>query len=332
MSAAYARRFEAVFLCTHPKGPKLSYSAAARYMQKSVEFVRKWVHRYKATKNVDNFEGRGKKWRTTTRQDRIVVQMFKKNPSLSLRHACKILEKKGIKISMATINKRLEESEIKLQSTLLKPLLSERHVENRFAWAQQNVHRNWENIIFTDESSFWAWIPQKRAWSMKGHPMLQRTVKHPIKVHVWGCFCSLGFGNLYLFTDTLDAKLMLKIYEKCLLKSAKVWFGEDNTSWMLQEDNDPKHRSRLCRDWKAENGINVLEWPSQSLDANPIENVWAIMKIKLRGKTMCILKQLSRQIRKIWRSLPREYAENLVKSMPRRCEAILQNNGDFTQY
>jgi len=45
MSAAYAScctKYEAVFLCTHPKGPKMSFSAAARYMKKSKDFVMKW--------------------------------------------------------------------------------------------------------------------------------------------------------------------------------------------------------------------------------------------------------------------------------------------------
>jgi len=66
-----------------------------------------------------------------------------------------------------------------------------------------------------------------------------------------------------------------------------------NENWLLQENNDPKHRS-LCTAWKQEN--DVLDWPSQSPDANPIENVWALMKFKLRGKKIWTVKQLFRQI------------------------------------
>ncbi|EFN89281.1 Transposable element Tcb2 transposase, partial [Harpegnathos saltator] len=54
--------------------------------------------------------------------------------------------------------------------------------------------------------------------------------------------------------------------------------------WILQEDNDPKHRSKFCTEWKEQSDIVTLDWPSQSLDANPIENVWAYLKHKLRGK------------------------------------------------
>ena len=40
MSSVYAKRFEAVFLCTHPKGPLMSYTAAAKYIKKSKSFVK----------------------------------------------------------------------------------------------------------------------------------------------------------------------------------------------------------------------------------------------------------------------------------------------------
>lgn len=75
-----------------------------------------------------------------------------------------------------------------------------------------------------------------------------------------------------------------------------------------------------------------MDWLSESRDANPIENVWGIMKAKFRGKPIYNLKQLSRVIRKIWRSLSTDYAEKLVESMLRRCQAILDNGGDFTVY
>lgn len=53
MSVAYASCFEALFLCTHPKGAKMPYSDASRYMEKSERFVRKWVKCFDETKSVD---------------------------------------------------------------------------------------------------------------------------------------------------------------------------------------------------------------------------------------------------------------------------------------
>ena len=138
--------------------------------------------------------------------------------------------------------------------------------------------------------------------------------------------------RLFLFTGNLNAEKMCTIYQKYLLKSAEKLYGSDRRSWVLQEDNDPKHRSKLCRAWKDENNVTAMEWPAMSPDANPIENVWSYMKMKLKGKPVYTVKQLSFQIKKIWRSLPKEYVENLVESMEKRCHAIISNGGDWTKY
>ena len=121
---------------------------------------------------------------------------------------------------------------------------------------------------------------------------------------------------------------MLQIYEHGLLRSAEKMFGANNKDWILQVDNGPKHRSHLCTSWKVENGITTLDWPSQSSDANPIENVWSVVKRKLAGRRAFTLKQLSRRIKEVWSSLPTEYAEKLVESMPRRCTVVPKNKNE----
>ncbi|KOX67448.1 hypothetical protein WN51_10322, partial [Melipona quadrifasciata] len=68
---------------------------------------------------------------------------------------------------------------------------------------------------------------------------------------------------------------------------------------VLQEDNDPEYRNRLCTEWKTRNGIRVLDWLFQSPDGNLIENVWSIMKYKLREKCILSLKALVWRVREI---------------------------------
>lgn len=135
-----------------------------------------------------------------------------------------------------------------------------------------------------------------------------------------------------MFTGILNAERMRKLYQSTLLPTAKKFFGNDNSNWLLLEDNDPKHKSRLCNAWKAEKGIEQMNWPPQSPDCNPIENVWSIIKERLKGKQFRNLKQLSSFITRQWNSFSPEIAKNLSQSMPSRCARVIEKNGEWIKY
>ena len=49
-------------------------------------------------------------------------------------------------------------------------------------------------------------------------------------------------------------------------------------------DNDPKHTSKVVAKWLKDNKVKLLEWPSQSPDLYPIENLWAELKKCVRAR------------------------------------------------
>jgi len=75
-----------------------------------------------------------------------------------------------------------------------------------------------------------------------------------------------------------------------------------------------------------------MTWPAQSPDLNPIENVWAVMKINVARKKCRDLKGLCKAIRGEWKRLKIEYAQVLVNSMPTRIHEVEKRKGDFILY
>ena len=45
-------------------------------------------------------------------------------------------------------------------------------------------------------------------------------------------------------------------------------------SVILKFYNYLKHRSLKALEFYKENNIQIIDWPSNSLDLNPIENIW----------------------------------------------------------
>ncbi|KAF7653083.1 hypothetical protein LDENG_00087570, partial [Lucifuga dentata] len=84
------------------------------------------------------------------------------------------------------------------------------------------------------------------------------------------------------------------------------------TKWILQQDNDPKHSSKLTVEWLQKKRIKVLPWPSQSPDLNPIEMLWRDLKAAVHQRKPSNLTQLKQYCVEEWAKISLSQCEKLI--------------------
>ena len=128
----------------------------------------------------------------------------------------------------------------------------------------------------------------------------------------------------------MDKQVYHGILQRKMFPSAKMLFG--NNHWIFMQDNDPKHKAEMNMRYLENKNVNVLEWPAQSPDLNPIENLWMTLALKTKERKCRNEDELFRTLQNAWNELEKNTLEKLVSSMPNRCLMVINDNGLPTKY
>ncbi len=115
----------------------------------------------------------------------------------------------------------------------------------------------------------------------------------------------------------------------CTVRAMALKMGR---GWVFQHDNDPKHTAKATKEWLKKKHIKVLEWPSQSTDLNPIENLWSELKVRAAKRQPRNLNDLERICEEEWDKIPPEMCANLVANYKERLTSVIANKGFATKY
>ena len=326
---------------------KLNYSCLkiCKILHTSRMLTWKWM-------NYKKFEGKGcrvSKFNDEQKEylcNKVKGKIVGKDGSSSRRLTKDFFEKYHKKISHSTVNNILNNGLTKPLKVINTFHLTKLHEEKRLKFAEYIINNNinTNNIFFTDEcrvvlypklnshNNFIRYDKEER--ENRWNPDIQKkraneTPKFEKSIMIAGGICKYGLSNLVFCSGTqnnFSYKQFLLFMKNDMEKMEKE--HNLNEKLIFQQDNAACHTSRESR--AAIDilfGDNTLEWPPNSPDLSPIENVWAILKEKLSKRDIKNFDDLRENIMDIWIKFPVSLCEKLCSNFTDKIRYVKEYKG-----
>lgn len=202
-----------------------------------------------------------------------------------------------------------------------------KNATKRVKFAESALANQWDfkDVLFTDECTVILDRHAKRCFRRVTDAFitLKPKVKHPLQVHIWAGISWHGASRICIFDGhvRMDRFLFCKILSNNFLPFSADMEARVGIKPVLQMDNDPKHTSRYAKKWLGKHKVEVMTWPAESPDLNPIELVWHQLKTYIREKKPSSKDELIETIKKFWNKHMdldqcRRYVAHIHKVLP----------------
>lgn len=308
-----------------------SYRQIAKATNMSLTQVAKFLQK-KTFRNVK--EARGRK-SILTRREKCLIKRLAKH---KLMNSTEIKETIGTSASARTIRRCLKKDHGLVYSKhASKPVLTKSHKETRVLWATKyiDLSSKWNDVIFSDEKKFNLDGPDgvRKFWCDRSidKKTFSKRQNGGGAVMVWAAFSASGKTSLAILNGRQTAASYISTLQANLLPFIELQFGE---SAIFQQDNCPIHTATSTKSWLQAQGINLMDWPSNSPDLNPMENLWGLLvqSVYKNGRQFESRDSLIKCITKCWNDISENVLQSLVSSMKMRCVKIVANKGAFLKY
>jgi hypothetical protein len=268
--------------------------------------------------------GRPKSW--DDRFERRVLRQARINPKMSYREMQDAL---NTILSFDTLYRILKSNGIINWLAKKRPYLTEAAAKMRHRWCIHHANwsvEQWATIIWSDECSVERGAGKRMEWVFRtpaqnwDKEMIQTYHNgKDISIMVWGAIWIGGRSELFIMERDEESKRggysarsYLQVLEDQL---PTIW----SSGMTFMRDNASIHNAHVAKDWFANNGIPVMDWPP---DLNPIEMVWGWLKDWITtnhpelidmGDNEDAYQALYAAIKEGWESIPQEKIDNLIK-------------------
>ncbi|KAK7110266.1 hypothetical protein V1264_014168 [Littorina saxatilis] len=321
--------------------------AVAATFQCYISTIYRLLQRFVITGSTTDAERIGRPRVTTPRQDRHIFRSHVAHPFRTAAETARtVIGTHQTPISRQTASRRLRFRGLRNCRPASGPVLTVRHRQARLHWALGHLNWNnvrWQNVLFSDESRFCIDHAdgRVRVWRRSGYCYADNCV---VENNAWGgpslmLWGAIGHNQVLgpvIFQGLGPGPsngVTAQRYMDQVLHPHVLPFFQAHGNWVFQHDNARPHTARATQDLLHRSGIQVMPWPALSPDMNPIEQFWDLLQTQLnrvvpRPTTVA---DLDRAVQQTWTNIPRQASNTLVRSMHRRCQAIIDANGGHTR-
>lgn len=308
----------------------------------STNTIRALQRKYEETGTIVDRPRTGRPRKVTPALAAYLVQEVRRTPRVTsdtLRE--RLAQVHGVVVHHSTIRLHLSYQGIHKRRSARFPTLTPALKEARLHFGQTHLQwplSTWKKVIWTDEATFCLRMQDDRrvmVWRRSSDDRYDERFVVPT-VHkggpslmVWAAI-SWSRKSFMVFLDSITADDYLhQVLEEVGLPFAQAAVG-DEYIWM--QDNAPVHKARIVQQYLQ--GVTQLPWPAVSPDLNPIEKMWDFLRTRVakRIPRPVTLDDLRVALAHEWDSIPMYYVHNLIRSMHRRCQAVVDAQGGPTKY
>lgn len=75
-----------------------------------------------------------------------------------------------------------------------------------------------------------------------------------------------------------------------------------------------------------------MDWPPQSPDLNPIEQIWELLDSSIHKMARSSKDSVWNSLQEAWDNISNEVLQSYIFTMPERCQAVINARGGHTRY
>jgi transposase len=317
--------------------------------------ITSFLQRTKRRQSTMNSSRSGRPRKLSQYSDRLVARIARSQTRVPLKEL-KVLA--NVDVSEQTIRRHLKEVGIQKWRAVKRPSLKKEHAKKRLEWAK--AHRywtvdDWNNVIWSDESAIqkdsnpaqvWVFRHQNKKEKYDPRNVQGKSRDGGVSQMIWGCFVGSCLGPIVFLDGAINQDVYMRMLDQHLVPFIEERNADGQVNLEFQQDNARPHTARRTKDFLEElietHGLTLMEWPPNSPDMNPIEHLWAHLKLEphrrfpdtvnLKGAPQTIKASLRPRLASVWHQIQAEVLQDLVNSMPRRVEALLKAKGWYTEY